>query len=206
VRAKNKEDTTAGSTSVEMKRLILQQTLLKTACEDPTGHAGRAPKKPVCELREDWFGMDLLANDIRGILRKLNAPVEWDQLVGFFLLCVCDERCLSAGKFHAQSFSFAAKDRNGNWKREAFNAMLFAHMFSQAPAIFLRAMSEVGHLVQQCESSPELRVAMLHAREPKLWKQKAQGAALQLSRVLGYTVSPKVVEHARARLRAHKPI
>jgi len=162
-------------------------------------------------------------NDIRQILRKCHAPSHWgDQeanvLMFFFLLYPTSAIVLRKGTDFAST----------QVKQKPSYAVRFAEMFVEGQGAFIEALGKIRNRLLSHKNSPEAKVRMFcgiayavhqsvdelfgateaSASPPILeefWGEKAERVAGIFSEVFGKTsITPKVIEHARAKMRKLK--
>jgi hypothetical protein len=160
--------------------------------------------------------MEMLREDAYRIFKKHRAPLEWgEEEVRFLLLIAGRPKQLC---WHGEpeiptcsSIEIAAVcSRPSTDEEAALCGILFSHLFAASPDAVLKIMLDLRRLIKTRCSSPVFKVATwLFGQDVVLEKEwigtdKAEIIADRAGLALGCKVSPKVVEHARSRLRRVK--
>jgi len=139
--------------------------------------SGRQTKKPdFGRFIRDLCGLDILADDLRRVIKTLYAPSHWEEHLPFMVVCL--------------SVRYPFPDEKAGLR--------FADLFAQEPGIFLEVMTEINRILDEKIESKEFKVAALHCMVPELWMVKSTAITDALSTALHCRVSAKTVEHARA--------
>jgi hypothetical protein len=167
--------------------------------------------RPTQPAPEKTF-FDVLAVDIREILNQSAAPETWGDREAFALFhAVCAPHTLDAlplipseGDITDEMFFGNAIDieDGGFLSDNAMMALFFAHLYASAPIAVRKSLDGIDALIEKRMKSPEIAAAFFITQHPETWESKADAVAEVVKEQLGIPVTPKIIEHARNRIRS----
>lgn len=173
--------------------------------------AGRTCQKPLqFSSSSPAYGGELLRMDVWRLFKQCKAPAHWGEREVWFFIHTASypehftpNGCLDWIVGAATLRSVGPSVDLPLWTPDA---VMFTHLYASSPDVFLAILSGLRKRIKARRQSPVFKVAQWLLTQHRMgkewvWNEKAESICQRAKNVLHWSVTPKVVEHARARIR-----